>query len=66
MSWWKYVENHSQVCPGCCDHSKGWWKLSEGHGASDDRYAACSTGCGTIITKSEYEAASPDTETGQQ
>ena len=52
-----YDHNHGKPCEVCCTHPGGWWVLTEGYGASDEMYAACkSPGCGTTITKTEYEA----------
>ena len=51
-----YDHNHGKPCEACCTHPGGWWVLSEAYGASDERYAACkSPGCGTTISRAEYE-----------
>lgn len=55
--WYSYDHNHGKPCEVCCTHPEGWWKLTEHHGASDEKYAACyRPGCGTTITKDEWDA----------
>jgi hypothetical protein len=56
---YQYDENHMTICPICCDHSTGWWELSEHHAGyipnGDNR--CCRKGCGTLarVLKEESE-----------
>lgn len=45
---WQYDHNHSQVCPDCCPHDKGFWLLKEHYGARNGKYA-CLRGCGHVV-----------------
>lgn len=51
--WMKYDHNHSQVCPHCCKHDTGVWKLSWEHGKHKDGKYCCLTGCGKIWDSKE-------------
>lgn len=44
---WKYDRDHSRICPRCCKHDRGWWKLSPGHeGWKQGHRWCCLAGCG--------------------
>lgn len=58
---WRYDHNHISPCPDCCTHPQGWWKLTEHHGSSPRKYAACfKPGCGATITEAEWNALPAD------
>lgn len=44
---WPYDRDHSQPCPRCCKHDRGFWPLTEGYAgyAAGDRFC-CLGGCG--------------------
>jgi len=52
--WYSYDSNHGKPCEGCCDHSDGFFLLSEGF-AKAGQYA-CKKGCG----KTQEEIAADD------
>ncbi len=46
--WYQYDNNHSQVCPDCCKHDKGFWELKEFYGKDNGRLC-CKAGCGYLL-----------------
>jgi hypothetical protein len=56
-SGWKQAKDIAVRCFYCCQHSMGYWRLDAAlHNATDERYAACTNGCGHTISMVEYEA----------
>lgn len=51
--WYRYDWEHHQVCPDCCKHSKGWWKLGENHGKQNNGKWCCLNGCGKTYSDEE-------------
>lgn len=49
--WYPYDYDNSKKCDYCCDHSEGWWVLSENYygykEGQDNR--CCLKGCGTMF-----------------
>lgn len=54
--WWTYDPptkghlGHSQICPQCCKHNKGWWVLTKDFGGyqKGKNNNCCKAGCGTM------------------
>lgn len=47
--WYMYDENHATRCEVCCDHSQGYFQLTENHGAVNAGKWCCRKGCGRIL-----------------
>lgn len=40
-----YDHNHATICPDCCKHDLGWWKLEKFYGTDNGKWC-CLAGCG--------------------
>ena len=56
--WLRYDDRHARICPGCCEHAAGVWRLNpDCHHVVDGRIWCCSAGCGTAWeSQAAYEA----------
>lgn len=42
-----YDHNHGTICDLCCQHDRGWWRLSESQQRANSGNAwCCGAGCG--------------------
>jgi len=59
--WLRYDDRHARICPGCCEHAAGVWRLNpDCHRVVDGRIWCCSAGCGTAwASQAAYEAERP-------